>query len=100
MQVQPFPDLCPVNGIGRNSKIALALKENGIALIIGTKTSGQLLSAKKFRIDNNLNIFIPLNNYISYLGYKVDKKGVEPNITIKGSDIDDYIIKHIALNND
>ncbi|HMJ46212.1 MAG TPA: S41 family peptidase [Ferruginibacter sp.] len=78
----------------------LALKENEIALIIGTRTSGQLLSAKKFRINNNLDIFIPLNNYISYLGYKVDKKGIEPDITIKDSEIGDYILKHIVLNND
>jgi carboxyl-terminal processing protease len=78
---------------------ALALKENKLATVVGQTTMGAALSGKKFKLDEEISIFIPQGDYISYAGYRIDKKGVKPDIEVKNEDEVQYILKNLVENN-
>jgi len=78
--------------------IALALKENKLAIIVGQTSAGMVLSAKKFRVNDNLDLFIPLNDYISYGGLRIDKKGVKPDLPVKNEDEVNFIMERLKGN--
>ncbi len=63
--------------------LTIGAKEYHLATIVGQKTAGGLLSAKRFKLDNDISLIVPVNDFISFKGYRVDKKGVEPDIETK-----------------
>jgi Peptidase family S41 len=71
--------------------VALALKENKLAKLVGQKTAGGVLSAKRFNISEDFDLIIPQNDYISYSGYRIDKNGIEPDIEVERDEID-YVV--------
>jgi Peptidase family S41 len=75
--------------------VASALQENKLATIVGQKTAGAVLSAKVFNLNADFDILIPQNDYISYAGNRLDKKGVKPDIIVKGADEVEYILKNL-----
>ena len=58
------------------------LKKSGQATIVGEKTAGSMLSGRYFKISNELRLFMPVADYITAEGTKIDKVGVEPNISV------------------
>ncbi len=77
--------------------LALALKENKLATLVGQRTAGAVLSAKVFNINGDFDFIVPQNDYISYAGYRIDKIGVVPDITIDKQDEVDYIMNTLIL---
>jgi C-terminal processing protease CtpA/Prc len=63
--------------------LTIGLKEYKPTKIIEEKTTGGLLSAQQFKLDNNIMLYVPVNDFVSYGGYRVDKKGVKPDIKNK-----------------
>ena len=79
--------------------LVIGAKEYGLAKIVGQKTAGLLLGVKGFKIDEDIMLFVPINDFISYNGYRVDKKGIEPDIkTKKGKELE-QIINHVNRSN-
>lgn len=79
--------------------LAIGAKEYKLAKIVGEKTSGGLLSAKRFQVDEDIILIVPINDFISYNGYRVDQKGVEPDIkTKKGKELE-QVLEIIKNNN-
>lgn len=76
--------------------LALGLKENKLAVLAGRKTAGAALSGKRFPVDQRFSLMIPVNDYISPLGYRIDKRGIDPDIKIGSGDELDYLLKQIA----
>lgn len=58
------------------------LKEQGVAEIIGEKTAGAMLSGSSFTLKKNMRLFIPVQDYITAQGTRLDKVGVLPTIAI------------------
>jgi hypothetical protein len=75
--------------------VALTLKENKLATLVGQKTAGGVLSAKKFNINEEFDLIIPQNDYISYSGFRIDKKGVQPDIKIEEQDEINYVMNYL-----
>lgn len=74
--------------------LVIGAKEYGFAKIIGENTAGALLNAKQFKIDEDIMLVAPINDFISYNGYRVDQKGIEPDIKLKkGKDIKQQLIE-------
>lgn len=61
----------------------IGAKEYRMAKIIGQTTTGGLLNAKQFKIDENILLIVPVNDFISYGGYRVDQKGIDPDVETK-----------------
>jgi len=68
------------------------LKHHNYATIIGERTAGAMLSAKEFEVDDGISIIIPLNDYITYSGKRIDKTGIKPDIEIESSKAQKYIM--------
>ena len=75
--------------------VTMAIKEHRLGTIVGTKTAGSLLSIKWFKINDTFNLAIPTNDFISTLGYRVDKKGIEPDVDTGNNDAVEYVIKFL-----
>jgi hypothetical protein len=72
--------------------LTIGVKEYKLAKIAGEKTAGGLLSVKRFKIDEDIILFVPVNDFISYNGYRVDQKGIMPDIkTKKGKELEQLI---------
>jgi len=75
--------------------LTIGAKEYNLAKIVGEKTAGGLLGIQGFKIDEDIMLFVPVNDFISYNGYRVDKKGIKPDIkTKKGKELK-QLINHI-----
>ena len=74
----------------------MAIKEYKLGLVVGTKTAGSLLSIKWFKLNDMFNLAIPTNDFISTFGYRVDKKGIEPDINTGNEDALEYVLKYLV----
>ena len=73
----------------------ISSKEENLATIVGTKTAGVLLSAKGFELDNEFEIIIPTNDFISAKGFRVDRVGITPDVEVGEGDALDYVLKNL-----
>lgn len=79
--------------------IVYGLKHNKYATIIGEHTAGAMLSSNEFIINNEIIIRIPLNDYITYSGERIDRIGVEPDIKVKSENALKYTMELITVGN-
>ncbi len=86
--------LCNENTASTSEVLIQGLRENNIGQLVGKKTAGAALSGRRFHIDKDLSLFIPVNDYISHKGYKIDKHGIKPDIEVE-TDALKYVLKKI-----
>lgn len=79
--------------------LVYALKYYNYATIIGERTAGAMLSSNEFNLENGITLRIPLNDYITYSGKRIDKNGIKPNIEIKSDKSLKYILNKITVGN-
>jgi hypothetical protein len=79
--------------------LIIGVKEYGLGKVIGRKTAGSLLNAKSYDIDNDIILLVPINDFISFGGYRVDMKGIKPDIKVRKQDILNYTINFIHNTN-
>ena len=84
------------NKTGSTAEVfTIAAKEEKLATIVGTKTAGVLLSAKGFELDNEFEVIIPTNDFISAKGFRVDRVGISPDVEVGEGDALDYVLKNL-----
>lgn len=76
--------------------LVIGAKEYNLATIIGEKTAGGLLNAKQFNIDDDIILIVPINDFISYNGFRVDQKGIKPDVELKNEKAIDQQILDIT----
>jgi len=62
------------------------LKQIGRATIIGQKTAGAMLSGRFFKIDDQVRLFLPVADYMTGDGLRIDKKGVTPDVEVPSAE--------------
>ncbi len=75
--------------------IVYALKYHRYAIVIGEQTAGVMLSSQGFDLGNGITLRIPLNDYITYSGERIDKNGVIPHIKVKSKKALKYTLNYI-----
>ena len=75
------------------------LKLHNYATIIGEHTAGAMLSSNEFNLENGITLRIPLNDYITYSGERIDKSGIEPNIKVEPKKALEYTLNKITKGN-
>ncbi|HEX8561881.1 MAG TPA: S41 family peptidase [Flavobacterium sp.] len=74
-------------GTGSTSEpIVYSLKNSKRAVIIGEKTAGAMLAATPFNVSGKYNIMLPIADFYTYDGVRLDKVGVRPNIEVNSED--------------
>jgi len=56
------------------------LKRKKNVKIIGETTAGAMMSGQSFKLNNEVSIFIPVTDYMTFDGIRLDKLGIEPHI--------------------
>ena len=63
-----------------------ALKKSKRATIIGEKTHGAMLAASPFVVSGKYMLMLPVADFYTYDGVRLDKVGVKPDIEVKPED--------------
>lgn len=66
--------------------IIYVLKNRKKATIIGEKTYGGMLSASPFVVSDKYMLLLPIGDFYTYDGVRLDKVGVSPDIEVKSKD--------------
>ncbi|HDO26552.1 MAG TPA: hypothetical protein ENH02_00400, partial [Bacteroidetes bacterium] len=75
--------------------IVYALKKYGIATIVGEKTAGAMLSATTVQVKGKYYIFLPIADFYTFDGIRIDQHGVEPDIKVKSQKALDYVLENL-----
>jgi len=78
--------------------LVYALKQKKIATIVGENTQGAMLSMNQFEIDYDILLGIPVNDYITYSGQRIDGIGIAPDVEVKSDLALDKVIALINQN--
>ena len=76
--------------------IVYELQKQKRAIIIGETTAGAMLNGEMFNLNKNFKMFIPTADYYTSDGFKIDQKGVKPNIETKSEDALNIAMNHLG----
>ena len=71
------------------------LKKQKIGTIVGRKTNGAMLSGRTFKISRDLKLFLPISDFVTAEGTRIDKVGVEPDIDVDAESALDYVMENL-----
>ncbi|MCF8307695.1 MAG: S41 family peptidase [Bacteroidales bacterium] len=71
--------------------IVYMLKHNNMATIVGEKTAGAMLSAVPLKITDKYYLFMPIADYYTNDGVRLEQKGVKPDIKIESQNALEYV---------
>lgn len=72
------------------------MKTNKLATIVGEKTSGAMLSAKAFDINENYELYLPIGNYYTIDNFWIEQNGVKPDIETKSDEAEKKVLELIS----
>lgn len=70
---------------GAAEMVAQFAQENQLALIVGTKTPGRLVSRSAFKLGSGYRLVIPVAAYVSANGTQIEGRGIVPDLLIPWS---------------
>lgn len=75
--------------------LVYVLKEKIGALIVGENTAGAMLSAAFFKITGKYQLFLPIADFYTYDGVRLEGVGVRPNIEVPSDQALDKVLEII-----
>jgi len=75
--------------------LASVVKETGVAMLIGRRTAGAMLSASPVAIEGDWTLLLPVWDFRTAKGVRVEGRGVEPEITVKYRDDKDADVEAV-----
>jgi carboxyl-terminal processing protease len=72
--------------LSASEALASVVKETGVAMLIGRRTAGAMLSASPVAIEGDWTLLLPVWDFRTAKGVRVEGRGVEPQITVKYRD--------------
>lgn len=75
--------------------IVYVLKNRKKATIIGEKTYGGMLSAAPFVVSGKYLLLLPIGDFYTYDGVRLDKVGVSPDVEVKSEEADEKAMELI-----
>jgi C-terminal processing protease CtpA/Prc len=62
--------------------VAAFAQENSLAMIVGMKTAGRLLSGTAFKVEHGYLLGLPVGAYLTWRGTMIEGKGVTPDVAV------------------
>ena len=78
--------------------IVYVMKEKQKATIIGEKTAGAMLSGASFDVMGKYKLIVPIADFYTYDGIRIDQNGVSPNVEVVSEDALDKALELIVNN--
>ena len=72
-----------------------AFKHRKRAIVVGETTAGAMLTGEEFDLGNGFKLFLPTADYYAADGYRIDQKGVTPDIEVKQDEALEYVLNMI-----
>lgn len=69
------------------------LKKLPNATVVGERTAGAMLSGTRFPINEQYMLFLPISDFVTADGYRIDKAGVAPDVETKSSEALEHVLK-------
>ncbi|MBL7471434.1 S41 family peptidase [Robertkochia sediminum] len=70
-------------------------KKEKIGTLVGEKTFGGMLSGKTFPLNEKIKVFLPIADFQTATGERIDKVGVSPDIRVLADDALDYVLENL-----
>jgi C-terminal processing protease CtpA/Prc len=70
---------------GAAEMVAQFAQENQLALIVGTKTPGRLVSRCAYKLGHGYRLVIPVAAYVSAKGTQIEGRGITPDLSVPWS---------------
>ena len=71
------------------------LQKKHIATLVGPPSAGAMLSGQSFKINENYSLFLPISDYQTAEGDRLDKKGVIPEHKVRSENTLDYVLEKL-----
>ncbi len=71
------------------------LQKEKIATLVGEKSNGSMLSGHTYPINNEYEVFLPIADYYTAQGIKIDRVGVTPDVQIHPNKALDYVLESL-----
>jgi carboxyl-terminal processing protease len=75
------------------------LQKKNIATLVGSNSAGEMLSGQTFKVDDNYQVFLPISDYQTADGDRLDKKGVAPDHEVDPEQALDYVLEQLIGQN-
>lgn len=69
------------------------LKKIGRAELVGSTTAGAMLSGQYFSVSDNLRVFLPVADFLTASGTRIDKIGVQPKYEVAPDRAYNYVLE-------
>lgn len=76
------------------------LREKGIATVVGESTFGGMLTGKSFPVKPGLEVFVPVADYYTAEGKRIDRVGVAPEVKVPASEALSWVLQDIQRSGD
>lgn len=81
------------NSASATEPIAYFLKQHNLATLVGETTAGKMLSSTVITVKDNWSLMLPVADYYTSDRFRIEQKGVSPNIKVKTEKALDYVLK-------
>lgn len=81
------------NSASATEPIAYFLKQHNLATLVGETTAGKMLSSTIITVKDKWSLMLPIADYYTSDRFRIEQKGVTPNIKIKSENALDYVLK-------
>ncbi len=70
-------------------------KKEDIGTLVGSKSAGAMLSSHKFPLNESFVLTLPVADYLTASGERIDKVGVAPDIEVDPDDALEYVLENL-----
>lgn len=83
------------NTASANEPLIDLFKKNKIATLVGSKSAGAMLNGAYFKVTKNYKMFLPIADYQTADGTRIDKVGVSPDIEVDSAKALNYVLENL-----
>lgn len=70
-------------------------KKHNIATLVGERSAGNMLSGKTYTIDDNFSVIIPIADYQTADGSRIDQIGITPHYRINPNNAFNFVMNEL-----
>ncbi|MEL6989728.1 MAG: S41 family peptidase, partial [Bacteroidota bacterium] len=70
------------NTASANEPLIDLFKKNDIVTLVGATSAGEMLSGQRFKVNKHYDVFLPISDYVTADGSRIDRVGVSPDIEV------------------
>ena len=66
-----------------------------VAALVGTKSAGAMLSGQAFKVNEDYSVFLPISDYLTADGRRIDQVGVTPEHKVPSEQALEYVLNEL-----